>query len=70
MNKEELIQLHTLLVQVKEYFEENNFDCDFTKYNELGITPLRLHRRKEEHKQAVFILLTELILAAKKHLGE
>ena len=60
MKKEELIHLHMLLAQVKKYCEENGLDCDFTKYNELGISPFQVHRSKEEHKQAVFVLGTEL----------
>jgi len=61
MKKEELIHLHMLLVQVKKYCEENGLDCDFTKYNELGISPFQVHRSKEEHKQAVLVLGTELV---------
>jgi len=60
VKKEELIYLHMLLAQVKKYCEENGLDCDFTEYNELGISPLQVHRSKEEHKQAIFVLGTEL----------
>ncbi len=60
MKKEELVHLHLLLAQLKKYYEENDVDCDFTKYNELGISPFQVHRSKEEHKQAVFVLGTEL----------
>ena len=49
-----------LLAQVKKYCEETGLDCDFTEYNELGISPFQVHRSKEEHKQAVFVLGTEL----------
>ncbi len=60
MKKEELVHLHLLLAQLKKYCEENGVDCDFAKYNELGISPFQVHRSKEEHKQAVFVLGTEL----------
>ena len=60
MKKEELVQLHLLLAQLKNYCEENGSGCDFTEYNELGISPLQVHRSKEEHKQALFVLGTEL----------
>ena len=60
MKKEELIHLHMLLAQVKKYCEENGSDCDFTEYNELGISPFQVHQSKEEHKQAIFVLGTEL----------
>ena len=39
------------------------------RYNELGITPFQVHRSKEEHKQAIFVLGSELVsLAAKNNL--
>ncbi|MDI6810103.1 MAG: UPF0058 family protein [archaeon] len=67
MKKEELIHLHMLLAQFKRYCEGKGFDCDFTKYKELGSSPFDLHRSKEEHKQAIFVLATELAsMAAKK----
>ena len=47
---------------------ENGLDCDFSKYNDLGISPFQVHRSKEEHKQAIFVLGTELAsMAAKNH---
>jgi hypothetical protein len=61
MKKEELVHLHLLLAQLKKYCEETGLDCDFTKYNELDISPFQMHRSKEEHKQAVFVLGTELV---------
>ena len=60
MKKEELVHLHLLLAQLKKYCEQNDVDCDFAKYYELGISPFQVHRSKEEHKQAVFVLGTEL----------
>jgi hypothetical protein len=61
MKKEELVYLHLLLVQLKKYFEDNGLGSDFVKYNELGITPFNVHRSKEEHKQAIFVLGNELM---------
>jgi hypothetical protein len=67
MEKEELIQLHTLLVQVKKYCEEKGLDCDFSKYNDLDITPSQVYRKREEHKKAVFLLAAEFAAMAKKN---
>ncbi|MEA2033001.1 MAG: UPF0058 family protein [Euryarchaeota archaeon] len=66
MKKEELVHLHMLLAQLKEYCEETGLDCDFTAYNELDISPFQVYRSKEEHKQAVFVLVTELASMATK----
>ncbi|NOR79093.1 MAG: metal-binding protein [Methanophagales archaeon] len=66
MKKEELVHLHMLLAQIKRYCEENNLGCDFTEYNELDISPFQVHRSKEDHKQAIFILVSRLASLASK----
>ena len=60
MKKEELVHLHMLLAQLKKYCEETGVDCDFKKYKELEISPFQVHRSKDDHKQAIFVLGTEL----------
>ncbi|MEM2924264.1 MAG: UPF0058 family protein [Methanocellales archaeon] len=60
MHKEELIHLHSLLVQIKRYFEQNGIGGDFSEYNALHISPLHIHRSKAEHKHAIFVLGTKL----------
>jgi len=59
MHKEELIHLHTLMVQLKKYFEEER-DGSFSNYESLHISPVHVHRSKAEHKHAIFVLGTEL----------
>lgn len=61
MKKEELIQIHMLLAQFKKYCEDNGFNGDFRKYDALHISPFQVHCSKDEHKQAIFVLGTELI---------
>ena len=60
MHKEELIQLHTLMTQMKKYFEENGSDNGFNIYDNLGISPVHVHRSKAEHKHAIFVLGSEI----------
>ena len=67
MKKEELVHLHLLLAQLKKYCEIEGVNCDFVRYNELGITPFQVHRSKSDHKQAVFILGTELVSLAARN---
>nr|QNO50815.1 hypothetical protein GLJDJJHM_00020 [Methanosarcinales archaeon ANME-1 ERB6]QNO51083.1 hypothetical protein FOHEAFGF_00007 [Methanosarcinales archaeon ANME-1 ERB6] len=69
MKKEELVHLHLLLAQLKKHCEENGVSGDFAKYNDLGISPFQVHRSKEEHKQAVFVLGTELASLAARNNG-
>ncbi|MCX9087011.1 MAG: UPF0058 family protein, partial [Candidatus Methanoperedens sp.] len=41
MHKEELIQLHTLMVQMKKFFEENGHG-EFVQYQSLQISPIHV----------------------------
>ena len=66
MKKEELVHLHMLLVLLKKYCEEQSLDCDFSRYYEMKISPIQVHRSKEEHKQAVLVLATELASMARR----
>ena len=61
MKKEELIQIHMLLVQFKKYCEQKGIKCDFRNYEALHISPFQVHSSKEEHKQAILVLGTELV---------
>ncbi|MCD4703800.1 MAG: UPF0058 family protein [Methanosarcinaceae archaeon] len=60
MQKDELIQLHTLLSQIKTYMEAQGMDNDFKEYQSLAISPMHIHRSKTEHKHAIFVLGNDL----------
>ena len=62
MNKEELIQIHTLMVLMKDFFEKRG-KGEFPKYYSLRISPIHLHKHKNEHKNAIFTLGKEVISA-------
>src|SRR5512136_602254 len=66
MHKDELINLHQMLSDVKDYFEEINPNLKFTQYNALKITPSQQHKSKMEHKYAIFVLGTEIANAMKE----
>lgn len=59
IHKEELIQLHTLMVQMKKFFEEKG-EGEFSQYRSLQISPIHVHRSKAEHKHAIFVLGKEI----------
>ncbi|HII77250.1 MAG: UPF0058 family protein [Methanolinea sp.] len=65
MHKEELITLHQMLYEIKDYFESTNSDLKFNQYYSLKINPSQLHKSKMEHKYAIFILGNELANAMK-----
>jgi len=59
MQKDELIQLHTFLIQLKTHLEEivgGNGGAEFQFYDELDVTPYQVYKSKREHKLAVFTL--------------
>ncbi len=56
MHKDELIQLHTLMAQIKRHFEHMGINESFDGYDSLSISPLHVHRSKAEHKHAIFVL--------------
>lgn len=62
MQKDELIQMHTLLCQIKNHLQNTGVaETDsFAEYEQLGISPVHVHRSKGDHKKAIFLLGKEL----------
>ena len=60
--KEELIHLYMILVEIKKRFEESGVanNGSFKKYNKLNINPMQLYKPIKKHKQAVMVLAEEL----------
>jgi hypothetical protein len=59
MQKDELIQLHTFLLQMKTHLSEfvgNNGTEIFERYEKLDVTPYQVYKSKREHTLAVFTL--------------
>lgn len=61
MHKDELIQLHTLLAQVRHHVERStNLSNKFKEYDAFGVAPQHIHKSKQQHKRAVFLLGKDL----------
>ncbi len=62
MHKDELIQMHTLLCEIKTHLEQHGVTGPeaFLEYREMGVSPIHVHRSKSEHKRAIFTLGKEL----------
>ena len=63
MHKDELIQMHTLLCQIKNNIETtagSQTETWFAEYKRMGISPIHVHRSKAEHKRAIFVLGKEI----------
>ena len=59
MQKDELIQIHTFLLQLKIHMDDmidNIGGGEFQSYDKLNVTPYQIYKSKREHKLAVFIL--------------
>ena len=59
MRKDEIIQLHMFLLQLRTQLEamaESDTSQAFLFYDEMNIFPQQVHRTKDEHELAVFEL--------------
>ena len=59
MQKDELIQIHTFLLQLKTHLDDmidNNGGEEFQSYDKLNVTPYHIYKSKREHKLAIFTL--------------
>jgi hypothetical protein len=65
MHKDELLELHEQMVQIKDQFREfDGVDNDsFEAYENLDVDPSHVHKSKSEHKHAVFLLGNSLAAA-------
>lgn len=60
MKQDEIIQLHSYLVEIKKYVEQNYEDADFEDYNSIEVSPIRNDMPKSEHMKAIFLLGEEI----------
>jgi hypothetical protein len=62
VQKEELIHLHTLMIQIKNYFEHTTGEqIAIEKYRALNISPVHVFKRKLDHEKALFELGNEIL---------
>ncbi|MBI5252817.1 MAG: UPF0058 family protein [Euryarchaeota archaeon] len=57
MYKDEMIHLHQLLLCLCKFLEDSGAPKHhFNDYVSLGISPYHIHKRKVEHKYAIYVL--------------
>jgi hypothetical protein len=66
MHKEELITLHQIMSEIKNFFESTDPGSSFAEYYALKVEPSQVHKSKMEHKHAIFVLGEEIAAAMKK----
>ena len=74
IQKDELIQFHIFLLQLKNHLEEmidNNDRLVFQSYKKIDVTPHMIQKSKREHELAVFILSRDIadLLSNNNHSG-
>ena len=62
MRKDEAVHLHALFGELRHYVESHGWVRSeaFAEYDQLGISPLQIHRPKREHERAL-VVLTETL---------
>ncbi|HJJ47896.1 MAG TPA: UPF0058 family protein [Methanocorpusculum sp.] len=62
MQKEELIHLHMLMVQVKKYYESvSGSKVNTEEYDAMSISPIHIHKNKNLHRVALLTLGNEIV---------
>ena len=62
MQKEELLHLHLLMVQIKKYYESvSGNTVSTTDYDALQISPIHIHKNKNLHRVALLTLGNEIV---------
>lgn len=70
MQKEELLHIHMLLVQIKKYYEHiNHTIVDTGEYDALDISPMHIHKNKNLHRVAVMTLGNEIVSTMQASMG-
>ena len=62
MRKKELISTHALLLEVAQHLIENtNMPAErMCRYHALGVTPLGVHKSKQDHYEAITVLINAI----------
>lgn len=62
MKKQEVIHVHSLVLQAREFLIENGMieEVEDSEYKEFGVSPTSIHRRKPKHKKALSLLFEEV----------
>ncbi|WNY27914.1 hypothetical protein MmiEs2_00930 [Methanimicrococcus stummii] len=62
IQKQDLIRVHADLAKMKNSYEKMGYQEEFEDYNELFITPMHIHKSKDDHEKAIFMLSSKLSL--------
>ena len=57
MRAHEYVQLHALLLEIREVVETDRQVEGFERYDAQPVRPVHIHRSKAHHRRAIFLLL-------------
>ncbi|WP_318785742.1 UPF0058 family protein [Methanimicrococcus hacksteinii] len=67
IQKQDLLRIHADLAKMKNSYEKIGYRKEFEDYDELCITPVHIHKSKDDHEKAIFLLSSELSIVAEEH---
>jgi hypothetical protein len=63
MRKQELVHLHALGVACRRQVDADAAPAAFEAYEDLGVSPTSIHRRKDAHREAILRLFAGVAVA-------
>ena len=60
IQKQELIRIHAELARMKNNYEKRGYRKEFEAYYNLRISPVHVHKSKDDHEKAIFVLSATL----------
>jgi hypothetical protein len=67
IQKQDLIRVHADLVKIKNNYEKMGYQNKFEEYYDLYISPLHIHKSKDDHEKAIFMLCSTLSVVAEEN---
>ena len=67
IQKLDLIRVHADLVKIKNNYEKMGYQKEFDDYYDLYISPLHVHKSKDDHEKAIFTLCSKLSVVAEEN---
>lgn len=64
IQKQDLLRVHADLVRMKNNYEKMGYKQEFDEYYALLINPCHIHKSKNDHEKAIFVLSSKLSMIA------
>lgn len=61
MNKHELIHVHGLLAEIRDWYDERESHTDYRRYRDHGVWPTTIPAPKADHERAIQLLADSIV---------